>query len=103
MKNFGDFSADGLEYVTTTPHTPRDWFNFLWNPTYLACAGNSMNGCSLYQNEIRRGRTPALLVDGVPATDDFVPMPAQGLGPKTIHIECTIPAAARARTEEPAP
>jgi cellobiose phosphorylase len=49
--NYGHFSADGLEYVVTTPHTPRDWFNFFWNPTYLACAGQSMNGCSLYQSE----------------------------------------------------
>lgn len=50
-KNFGDFSADALEYVVTTPHTPRDWFNFYWNPTYLACGGSSLNGFSLYQNE----------------------------------------------------
>ena len=48
---YGHFSPDGLEYVVTTPHTPRDWFNFFWNPTYLACAGQSMNGCSLYQSE----------------------------------------------------
>jgi cellobiose phosphorylase len=49
--NHGSFSPDGLEYVTRTPHTPRDWFNFFWNPTYLACAGLSLNGCSLYQSE----------------------------------------------------
>ena len=48
---YGHFTEDGLEYVVTTPHTPRDWFNFYWNPTYLAAAGGSMNGCSLYQNE----------------------------------------------------
>ncbi|MCE9612841.1 MAG: hypothetical protein K8T26_01105 [Lentisphaerae bacterium] len=51
MGRYGQFSPDGLEYVITTPHTPRDWFNFFWNPTYLACVGNSLNGCSLYQNE----------------------------------------------------
>jgi cellobiose phosphorylase len=51
MGKYGDFTADGLEYVIRTPHTPRDWFNFFWNPTYLACAGQSMNGCSLYQSE----------------------------------------------------
>ena len=50
-KTYGQFSADGLEYIVNTPHTPRDWFNFLWNPTYLACVGSSMNGCSLYQND----------------------------------------------------
>jgi cellobiose phosphorylase len=51
MGKYGDFSADGLEYIIRTPHTPRDWFNFFWNPTYLASAGQSMNGCSLYQSE----------------------------------------------------
>jgi len=51
MGKYGHFSDDGLEYVITTPNTPRDWFNFFWNPTYLACTGLSMNGCSLYQNE----------------------------------------------------
>ncbi len=51
MGEYGHFTEDGLEYVITTPHTPRDWFNYLWNPTYLACAGQDMNGCSLYQNE----------------------------------------------------
>jgi len=51
MAKYGHFSDDGLEYVITTPNTPRDWFNFFWNPTYLACTGMSMNGCSLYQNE----------------------------------------------------
>ncbi|HUT58905.1 MAG TPA: hypothetical protein VNA25_13745 [Phycisphaerae bacterium] len=51
MGKYGHFTEDGLEYVITTPHTPRDWFNFFWNPTYLACAGQGMNGCSLYQSE----------------------------------------------------
>ncbi len=51
MGTYGRFSDDGLEYVVNTPHTPRDWFNFFWNPTYLACAGGSLNGCSLFQNE----------------------------------------------------
>ncbi len=48
---FGHFTADGLEYVVTAPHPPRDWFNFFWNPTYLACAGQNMNGFSLYQED----------------------------------------------------
>jgi cellobiose phosphorylase len=48
----GHFSADALEYVVTTPCPPhRDWFNFLWNERYLACAGASLGGFSLYQNE----------------------------------------------------
>lgn len=48
---FGHFTEDGLEYVVKTPHPPRDWFNFFWNPTYLACAGQNMNGFSLYQED----------------------------------------------------
>jgi cellobiose phosphorylase len=51
MGKYGHFTEDGLEYVVTTADTPRDWFNFFWNPTYLACSGLSMNGCSLFQNE----------------------------------------------------
>ena len=45
---FGQFTEDGMEYVVKTPQTPRDWFNMFWNPTYLACAGQNMNGFSLY-------------------------------------------------------
>ena len=47
---FGHFSEDGLEYVVTDPHPPRDWFNYLWNADYLASASQNMNGNSLYQN-----------------------------------------------------
>lgn len=51
MGKYGSFSRDGFEFVVHDPHTPRDWFNFFWNPTFLACAGNSLSGFSLYQNE----------------------------------------------------
>lgn len=47
----GYFSEDGLEYIVTTPHPPRDWANYMWNGTYLANASQNMNGSSLYQNE----------------------------------------------------
>jgi cellobiose phosphorylase len=50
MSQYGHFTDDGLEYVITTPHTPRDWFNYLWNGTYLASASQNMDGNSLYQN-----------------------------------------------------
>lgn len=51
MSTYGHFSEDGMEYVITHPHPPRDWFNYLWNETYLACAGQHMNGFSLFQSE----------------------------------------------------
>ncbi len=50
-QKLGSFTADALEYVVDTPHTPRDWFNFYWNPTYLACGGLGLDGFSLYQSE----------------------------------------------------
>ncbi|MCK5823899.1 MAG: hypothetical protein KAG96_00660 [Ichthyobacteriaceae bacterium] len=48
---YGSFINEGAEYNVTAPHPPRDWFNMLWNPTYLASVGQNMNGFSLYQNE----------------------------------------------------
>jgi len=51
MNTYGHFSEDGLEYIITDPHPPRDWYNFFWNDTYLACAGQHMNGFSLFQSE----------------------------------------------------
>jgi len=48
---YGNFTEDGREYIIKDPHTPRDWFNMYWNKTYLACAGQHLNGFSLYQNE----------------------------------------------------
>lgn len=48
---YGSFINKGSEYNVTAPHPPRDWFNMLWNPTYLASVGQNMNGFSLYQNE----------------------------------------------------
>ncbi len=48
---YGYFEDDGYEYKIIDPFPPRDWFNFLWNPTYLACVGQNLNGFSLYQSE----------------------------------------------------
>lgn len=51
MNNHGHFSPDGREYIITTPHPPRDWFNYLWNETFLASVAQNLNGNALYQNE----------------------------------------------------
>ncbi len=48
---YGSFINGGKEYKITDPQPPRDWFNMLWNPTYLASVGQNLNGFSLYQNE----------------------------------------------------
>ncbi|MCC5839714.1 MAG: hypothetical protein JJT96_06270 [Opitutales bacterium] len=51
MDAYGHFSPDGREYIITTPHPPRDWFNYLWNDTYLASVAQNLNGNALHQNE----------------------------------------------------
>lgn len=48
---YGSYKNNGLEYKITSPQPPRDWFNMLWNPKYLASVGQNLNGFSLYQNE----------------------------------------------------
>lgn len=48
---YGNFNKNGLEYKITNPQPPRDWFNMLWNPQYMASVGQNLNGFSLYQNE----------------------------------------------------
>lgn len=48
---YGFFNDKGTEYNITNPYPPRDWFNMLWNPTYLACVGQNLNGFSFYQSE----------------------------------------------------
>ena len=48
---YGNFESKGTEYKITNPQPPRDWFNMLWNPTYLASVGQNLNGFSLYQSE----------------------------------------------------
>ena len=51
QNKYGHYTDDGYEYVITTPHTPREWINYLWNPLYLASCSQHMNGNSLYQNK----------------------------------------------------
>jgi len=48
---YGSYINNGLEYNITNSQPPRDWFNMLWNPKYLASVGQNLNGFSLYQNE----------------------------------------------------
>lgn len=51
QEKYGEFTTDGLEYVIHTPHTPRDWYNYLWNRHTLASSSQNLTGNSLYQNE----------------------------------------------------
>ena len=35
MKEYGYFRNQGSEFVITTPNTPRHWYNYLYNDSYI--------------------------------------------------------------------
>jgi cellobiose phosphorylase len=43
---YGYFDPDQREYVITRPDTPRPWFNYLMNGTYVAMISNTAGGVS---------------------------------------------------------
>jgi cellobiose phosphorylase len=43
---YGHFDPDHREYVITRPDTPRPWFNYLMNRTYVAMISNTGGGVS---------------------------------------------------------
>ncbi|MBN2097132.1 MAG: hypothetical protein JW714_01490, partial [Candidatus Omnitrophica bacterium] len=52
---YGHFSNDGLEYVITTPNTPRPWINYLTNEKYCAIISQTAGGYSFFK-DCRSGR-----------------------------------------------
>ena len=52
---YGHFSSDGLEYVITTPNTPRPWINYLSNEKYCAIISQAGGGYSFFK-DCRLGR-----------------------------------------------
>lgn len=48
-ERFGEFTADGREYVISNPRTPRPWHNYLFNPVYLVNLTQHATGASFYQ------------------------------------------------------
>jgi cellobiose phosphorylase len=46
---FGHFTADGREYVTSRVDTPRPWLNYLTNDTYGICLSQNGFGYSFYR------------------------------------------------------
>lgn len=48
-RRYGDFSADGREYVIHDPGTPRPWHNYLFNSIYLVNLTQHATGASFYQ------------------------------------------------------
>jgi cellobiose phosphorylase len=50
MKKYGYFSEDGLEFVITTPTTPRPWINYLTNEKYCLILSHCAGGYSFYKD-----------------------------------------------------
>jgi len=47
LKNkYGYFSKDGREFIITDPHTPRPWFNYMWNENYAGLISHTGGGFS---------------------------------------------------------
>lgn len=47
---YGQFSADGLEYVITDPTVPAPWINYLTNDRYCAVISQTAGGYSFYRD-----------------------------------------------------
>ncbi len=47
---YGHFSKDGLEYIITTPNTPRPWINYLTNERYCAIVSQTAGGYSFFRD-----------------------------------------------------
>ena len=48
--SYGHFSSDGLEYIITTPNTPRPWINYLTNENYCSIISQCAGGYSFYKD-----------------------------------------------------
>jgi len=47
---YGHFSKDGLEYIITSPQTPRPWINYLTNDIYCCILSQCAGGYSFYRD-----------------------------------------------------
>ena len=55
---FGHFNADG-SFTVTTPKTPRNWYNYLFNDGYVTCFSQTAFGEGFAQDDLgRRHRHP---------------------------------------------
>ena len=53
-QSFGQFHPSAQEYIITNPATPRDWYNYLWNPSYVTFISQVAQGESLVQDSLGR-------------------------------------------------
>ena len=51
---YTSFRNQGSEFVITTPHTPRHWYNYLYNDSYITFTSQVGYGESLIQGHLGR-------------------------------------------------
>lgn len=53
-ETYGHFDDAAREFVITTPATPREWYNYLWNGQYVSFFSQTGQGESLRQDRMGR-------------------------------------------------
>lgn len=53
-QTYGEFSADGKEYIVARPDTPRNWYNYFWNDSYISFASQAAAGEGFVQDDMGR-------------------------------------------------
>ncbi|MDP2039012.1 MAG: hypothetical protein Q8L04_16660, partial [Ignavibacteria bacterium] len=63
--NYGDFSADGKEFIISNVSTPTPWINYIYNDEYFATISNNGGGISYIKNPLH-GRITRYRINDVP-------------------------------------
>jgi cellobiose phosphorylase len=63
--NYGNFSADGSEYIITRMDTPSPWINYLYNGRYFSTISNNGGGISYFKSPLH-GRITRYRINDVP-------------------------------------
>lgn len=63
--NYGDFSADGKEFIISNVCTPTPWINYIYNDEYFATISNNGGGISYIKNPLH-GRITRYRINDVP-------------------------------------
>lgn len=101
--SFGHFSPSGTEYIVTALHTPRPWYNYLWNDHLVALFTHVGQGESFSQDRMGR-RVPLVSArmaflrnresgdwwsaNGLPTDREYDNFEcAHGFGYSNVHIE----------------
>ena len=53
-RKYGYFSEDGKQYNIITPDIPRNWYNYIWNDSYMSFTSQAGAGESFLQDSLGR-------------------------------------------------